>query len=61
MVDQAGRSGLRWTTAIKSLEQQSTIPIDHSEFAEVIKGLTDEGVVRVVGEREKRTIRRLGD
>jgi DNA replication licensing factor MCM4 len=61
LVDQAGRQGLRWTAAIRALEQQSTVPIDHAEFAEVIKGLTDEGVVRIVGEREKRTIRRLGD
>jgi DNA replication licensing factor MCM4 len=43
------------------LEQQSTVPIDHAEFAEVVRGLTEEGVVRVVGERERRTIRRLGD
>jgi DNA replication licensing factor MCM4 len=61
LVDQAGRQGLRWTAAIRALEQQSTVPIDHAEFAEAIKGLTDEGVVRIVGEREKRTIRRLGD
>ena len=52
---------MRWTTAIKSLEQQSTIPIDHSEFAEVVKALGDEGVIKVVGDREKRTIRRLAD
>jgi DNA replication licensing factor MCM4 len=61
LVDQAGRQGLRWTAAIRALEQQSSIPIDHSEFAEVVKGLTDEGVVRIVGERERRTIRRLAD
>lgn len=61
LVDQAGRQGLRWTAAIRSLESQSTVPVDHAEFAEVVRGLTDEGVVRIVGEREKRTIRRLGD
>jgi hypothetical protein len=61
LVDQAGRQGLRWTAAIRALEQQSSIPIDHSEFTEVVKGLTDEGVVRIVGERERRTIRRLAD
>lgn len=37
------------------------MPVDHAEFAEVIKGLVDEGVVKVVGERERRTIRRLAD
>ena len=61
LVDQSGRQGLRWTAAIRALEQQSSIPIDHAEFAEVVKGLTDEGVIKIIGEREKRTIRRLAD
>ena len=61
LVDAAGRTGLRWSGAIKSLENQSTIPIDHAEFAEIIKGMCDEGVVKVVGDRERRTIRRLAD
>jgi DNA replication licensing factor MCM4 len=61
LIEKAGRTGLRWTAAIRSLEGQSTVPVDHSEFAEVIKGLCDEGVLKVVGERERRTIRRLGE
>ncbi|RSH87103.1 hypothetical protein EHS25_003592 [Saitozyma podzolica] len=61
LVDAAGRQGLRWTAAVKSLDNQATVPVDHAEFAEVIKGLVDEGVVKVVGERERRTIRRLAD
>ncbi|OCF45555.1 minichromosome maintenance protein 4 (cell division control protein 54) [Kwoniella heveanensis CBS 569] len=62
LIDSAGsRSGLKWSAAIKGLEQQSTVPIDHAEFAEVVRGLVEEGVVKVVGERERRTLRRLAD
>ncbi|KAK4689645.1 DNA replication licensing factor MCM4, partial [Tremellales sp. Uapishka_1] len=61
LVDAAGRGGLKWNSAIKSLESQSTVPVDHHDFADVIKGMADEGVIKVVGEREKRTIRRLAD
>ena len=61
LVDAAGRQGLRWTAAIKGLENQSSVPVDHAEFAEVMRGMTDEGLVKVVGERERRTIRRLAD
>ncbi|ORY28001.1 MCM2/3/5 family-domain-containing protein [Naematelia encephala] len=61
LVDNAGRTGLRWTAAIKGLENQSTVPVDHAEFAEVIRGMVDEGIVKVVGEKERRTIRRLAD
>jgi DNA replication licensing factor MCM4 len=52
---------LRWSGAIKALEQQSSVPVDHAEFAEIVRGMVDEGVVKVVGERERRTIRRLAD
>lgn len=61
LVDAAGRMGLKWTAAIRTLDNQSTIPVDHAEFAEVVKGMVEEGIVKVVGEREKRTIRRLAD
>jgi len=52
---------LRWTAAIKGLENQSSVPVDHAEFAEVMRTLTEEGLVKVVGERERRTIRRMAD
>ena len=61
LVDSSGRLGLRWTAAIKNLEGQSATPVDHAEFAEVVKGLVDEGIVKIVGEKERRTIRRLAD
>jgi DNA replication licensing factor MCM4 len=61
LVDSAGRTGLRWTAAIKAIENQSSVPVDHAEFAEIIRGMTDEGTIKVVGESERRTIRRLAD
>ena len=61
LVDSAGRTGLRWSAAIKALSDQSSVPIDHAEFSEVMKGMVEEGLVKVLGEREKRTIRRLAD
>jgi DNA replication licensing factor MCM4 len=54
-VDAAGRTGLKWIAAIKALDNQS------SEFAAVVKAMQDDGIVKVVGEKEKRTIRRLAD
>ncbi|ORX40870.1 MCM2/3/5 family-domain-containing protein [Kockovaella imperatae] len=61
LVDAGGRTGLRWTAAIRALEQQASVPVDHAEFAEVVRALVDEGVLKIVGERERRTIRRLAD
>jgi DNA replication licensing factor MCM4 len=61
LVDAGGRTGLRWSAAIKALEQQSSVPVDHAEFSEIVRGMVDEGVVKVVGEKERRTIRRLAD
>ncbi|KAL1748262.1 MCM2/3/5 family-domain-containing protein [Schizophyllum fasciatum] len=55
----AGNRGVRWSDAIKQLGSQSTIKVDPAEFAEVIKALENEGVVKVVGERERRMIRKI--
>ncbi|EEB92284.1 hypothetical protein MPER_09232 [Moniliophthora perniciosa FA553] len=54
-----GNRGLRWADALKALGSQSSIKVDPAEFAEVIKGLENEGVVKVVGERDKRMIRKM--
>lgn len=60
LADDAGGRGIRWSAAIRTLESQSSVPIDHAEFAEAVAALRDEGVVQVIGERERRTIRRIG-
>lgn len=53
-----GNRGVRWADAYKSLEGQSSIRVTAGEFQEVVKGLEQEGLVKIVGEREKRVIRR---
>jgi DNA replication licensing factor MCM4 len=54
-----GLRGIKWSQAVKQLGDQSSIKVDLTEFSDVIKGLENEGMVRVVGEREKRMIRRI--
>jgi len=41
------------------LGEQSSVKVDPLEFSEVIKGLENEGLVKAVGERDKRMIRRI--
>lgn len=54
-----GGRGVKWVEAMKQLGNQSSIRVDAAEFSEVIKGLENEGIVKVVGERDKRMIRRI--
>ncbi|KAJ6629243.1 MCM2/3/5 family-domain-containing protein [Mycena sp. CBHHK59/15] len=51
--------GVRWNDAMKALGDQSSVKVDAGEFAEVLKTLENEGLVKVVGERERRMIRRI--
>ncbi|EJD43035.1 MCM-domain-containing protein [Auricularia subglabra TFB-10046 SS5] len=53
------RSGVRWIDAVKQLQEQSSVPIDSAEFAEVVKTLEGEGLLKIVGERERRVIRKV--
>jgi DNA replication licensing factor MCM4 len=55
----AGGRGIRWADAIQQLANQSSIRVDAGEFKEVIGAMEAEGLVRVVGERERRMIRRV--
>ncbi|CAK5275775.1 unnamed protein product [Mycena citricolor] len=51
--------GVRWADAMQSLGDQSSVRIDIAEFTEVIKALENEGIVKVLGERDRRTIRKM--
>ncbi|KZT04871.1 MCM-domain-containing protein [Laetiporus sulphureus 93-53] len=51
--------GVRWMEALQQLEGQSSVRISTAEFQQVIRELEQEGMVKVVGEREKRMIRRV--
>ena len=61
VLDAAGAKGkaMKWSDVIKTLGEQSSVKVDPVEFLEVIKGLENEGVVKVAGERDKRMIRRI--
>ncbi|OCH88735.1 MCM-domain-containing protein [Obba rivulosa] len=50
--------GVRWADVLKQLEGQSTIKVSAAEFQEVVRELEQEGLVKVVGERERRMIRK---
>lgn len=55
----SGTRGVRWAEAYKTLEGQSSAKVTPTEFQEVIRELEQEGLVKVVGERERRVIRRV--
>lgn len=54
-----GSRGVRWADAVKQLANQSTVSIDSAEFNDAVKALETEGAVKIVGERERRVIRRV--
>ncbi|KIL66697.1 hypothetical protein M378DRAFT_10046, partial [Amanita muscaria Koide BX008] len=58
ILDNKGK-GLKWADVVKLLAEQSSIKVDAAEFTEVIKGMENEGLVKVMGERDKRVIRKI--
>ncbi|KIK11056.1 hypothetical protein PISMIDRAFT_690617 [Pisolithus microcarpus 441] len=48
--------GIRWGDAVKHLAEQSTIGVGAAGFTEVIKAFENEGLLTVVGERDKRKV-----
>ncbi|KAH7098332.1 MCM-domain-containing protein [Auriculariales sp. MPI-PUGE-AT-0066] len=55
----ATRSGVKWVDAVKQLSEQSSVTIDAAEFTEVVKALETEGLVKIIGDRERRVIRKV--
>ena len=53
-----GTRGVRWNDALKRMEEQSSVRLTSQEFADVVREMQTEGLVKVIGEREKRVIRR---
>ncbi|KAG8986724.1 DNA replication licensing factor, mcm4 component [Tulasnella sp. JGI-2019a] len=49
--------GVRWTEAMKQLQEQSSVTVESAEFTEAVKALENDGLIKVVGERDKRVIR----
>lgn len=59
LVDGGDKRGVRWGDALKALEEQSSMRVTATEFHEVVKELEQEGLVKTVGDRERRMIRRV--
>lgn len=55
----ASSRGVKWGDAVQKLQEQSSVKVDAGEFKEVVARLEQEGLVKVVGERDRRTIRRV--
>lgn len=55
----ASNRGVKWGDAVQKLQEQSSVKVDAGEFKEVVARLEQEGLVKVVGDRERRTIRRV--
>lgn len=44
---------------MKTLNTQSTVTVDAAEFGEVVKAMEAEGLVRVVGDHQRRVLRKV--
>ncbi|KAI5121912.1 hypothetical protein M0805_000241 [Coniferiporia weirii] len=55
----AGARGIRWADLVRQLGSQSSVPVDINDFSEAIRALETEGIVKVMGEREKRMIKKM--
>jgi hypothetical protein len=49
----------RYGDVVRTLSEQSSVPVEGQEFAEAVKSLEQEGRVQVVGEGARRSIRRV--
>lgn len=50
---------VRYAEVARLLNEQSTVPVDATELYELVKTLESEGLVKMVGERDRRTLRRI--
>lgn len=50
---------VKWNEVVRQLNEQSSVKVDTADFNEVIKILENEGLIKVIGEREKRVIRKM--
>jgi DNA replication licensing factor MCM4 len=55
----AGGNTVRWSDVARRLGEGSSIPVEQSEFTEVMKALESENAVVIMGEGARRTIRRV--
>ncbi|KAG8850509.1 hypothetical protein FRC20_001998 [Serendipita sp. 405] len=55
----AGRKGMKWNDALATINEQSSISVDAAEFSEVLRMLETEGVLKMIGEKDRRVIKRI--
>jgi DNA replication licensing factor MCM4 len=62
VVDDLCSSGgaARWAEVFKVLSENSSTEVDGGQFADAVRALETEGVVSVIGEGTRRSIRRIG-
>ncbi|WEW57987.1 MCM DNA helicase complex subunit [Emydomyces testavorans] len=54
-----GASGIRWAEVFRKFGEQSNVEVTAAEFTEAMRLLESEGLVNVVGEGARRSIRRV--
>ncbi|KAK3674445.1 MCM DNA helicase complex subunit [Recurvomyces mirabilis] len=62
VVDELLRNGggsVRYGDVVRTLSEQSSVPVEGLEFSEAVRALEQEGRVQVVGEGPRRSIRRV--
>ncbi|QRV98959.1 DNA replication licensing factor MCM2/3/5 family pretein [Ceratobasidium sp. AG-Ba] len=55
-----GARAVKWTELQRELGKQSSVGIEAAEFGEVVRSLETEGVVKIAGDRERRTVQLVG-
>ncbi|KAI7247560.1 DNA replication licensing factor mcm4, partial [Hortaea werneckii] len=55
----SGGSSVRYSDVVRTLSEQSSVPIDGTEFADAVKALEQEGKVQVFGEGLRKSLRRV--
>ena len=59
MLRAGGGGSARYGDVVRTLSEQSSVPVEGQEFAEAVRSLEQEGKVQVVGEGARRSIRRV--
>lgn len=61
LLDEMTRQGqaARYSEVVKKMGEQSSMPVESNEFAEIIRMLEQEGSIMVVGEGARKAIRRV--
>lgn len=55
----SGSASARYGDVVRTLSEQSSVPVESQEFAEAVRSLEAEGKVQVLGEGPRKSIRRV--